>query len=79
VPFYIVERAMHLRVACERCRVITAELCARRQPIETAVARAIAGFKAAGWHVDVRGTRDQGATERNGRWYCPECASHEHL
>lgn len=39
-----------------------------------AIERAIPLFKKAGWHRD-----GAGPSLTSGRWYCPDCARHQHL
>ena len=74
MPLQVVETGLHVRVACDRCRVNTAELCGRANMPAKAIERAIPIFKKHGWHRD-----GAGPALTSGRWYCPDCARHQHL
>jgi hypothetical protein len=74
----------HVRVVCDACRGVAAELCGRRELFVTARLAAVRKFRAAGWHHDAGQygrQRDWERAEANGagRWYCPTCARQTHL
>jgi hypothetical protein len=84
VALQLVE-ASHVRVVCDSCRTVTAEVCGKRDlPVMARVA-AVRKFEAVGWHHDPGRRNTSARAERDaessgsGRWYCPACAKRPHL
>jgi len=74
----------HVRVVCDACREVSAEVCGRREIAVIARASAVEKFRRAGWHHDA-GTYtrsrsvEQAERAGSGRWYCRTCSSSKHL
>ena len=76
--------AAHIRVTCDACGVVTAEVCGRRDPPVMARVAAIRKFKTAGWHHDPGShartrTLEEVQRDGTGKWYCPTCERRGHL
>jgi hypothetical protein len=74
----------HVRVVCDACRAVKAELCGRQELLVTVRLAAVRKFQAGGWHHDAGQHGRQRDWERveaagAGRWYCPTCAKQTHL
>jgi hypothetical protein len=75
--------AAHIRVTCDACRSVDAEVCGKRDlPLMARVA-AVRKFRAAGWrHEPSEYARIEalGDARRDGlgRWFCPACAQSIH-
>lgn len=83
MPLLQVEAA-HVRVVCDACRGVSAEVCGKRDlPVMARVA-AVRKFKAVGWHHDpgrpasARAEKESDSSG-SGKWYCPECSRRTHL
>jgi hypothetical protein len=82
VPLQLIE-AVHVRVICDGCGSVTAEVCGKREPPAAARAMAAQKFRGFGWHQDATTHRDRArdaaVRDGSGRWYCPSCARQTHL
>jgi len=75
---------LHVRVTCDACHRVTAELCGKRELEVSARQRAVINFRRGGWHHDAAAYGRAKGLERadvygSGKWYCPECAKQTHL